>query len=385
VNVRLCRMRLHTMHYPVVRIPLFVPLTCSCMILFTCGYPTDSKRRDLLEIERVWQYMKAYSLYSAQVPSRQRALEIGDPAALVRSIPDTLYCHSCTSQEKSYRVGTYDFSCPGFSKSAAGSQAPQAAAAAGVRQAGTVVYIHMTANTAYVRIDSFTVGTADSLRRLGADIAAVPNVILDLLMNPGGNLDACTASVELFLPQAARYMYASYRMDPQKIGDTGFVDMEIWAARRSNDAWEGKRVVILASSYSASAAEIMISGLRNSPDSSRIRIFGTTTFGKAIGQYSFCLWRTSNAHLVLTGFRFIPITGAAHDYQEKGIAPDSEMTDKNWWNLIAAAGNALEAGFAVKVDAAIKRLFDKPYDADVTGQRKASCTKELPDADGALF
>jgi hypothetical protein len=362
---------------------LFFPFAlCILPLVFTCGYSVDPQQRDVLEIERVWQYMKAYSLYSAQAPSREQALATGTPVALVESIPDTL--HNPYSH-KSDRYGTYSYGCGGSGKQAADKSA-QKEWLDSYQQAGTVVYFQLTPVTAYLRIDSFSVATADSLHRFGPVLAAVPNIIIDLLMNPGGSLDACTASVELFLPAGTHYLNTTYRKDPGYTGDTGLVSMEPWIASRTGDGFEGKRIIFLASRNSASASEILISALRNTLDN--CRVIGDTTYGKAIGQYSFCFWRTSDARLTLTGFRFFPVSGTAYDYHEKGIIPDALLADTNWWMHVAAAGEALEPGFSAQVDTAVISYFNKSYLSKEALEKKsgrAYCTKELAERDIPLF
>lgn len=335
-----------------------------------CGYPTDDAQRDLVEIERVWQHMKAYSLYTAQVPSHQQALEYGDPAALLASIPDTMRGRIDTA---GHRVAGYYAACPSFVSQACIDCAPKRKAST-AQQPRSVAFRRLTNLTAYVRIDSFIPQTHEELRLFDTAVAGVQNLIVDLYGNPGGSLDACTASVEMFLPAGVPYLYCTYR---RRWPDTDTVEAVIWRSGRTGQAWEGKRIAVVMNGGTASAAEIMAAALRYGLGPTSVVLVGQASYGKAIGQYTFCLWRSSSAFLVLTGFRFVPIAGAAYDYHEKGIMPDVAIAG-SYWNMIAAAGERLEPGFESRIDTTFSNLFRKSSSAQ-RSVGPAYCYAVLPE------
>jgi hypothetical protein len=365
------------MRVSVRRLTVLYAALCS-MAFLECGYPPDPSERDLLELERVWQYMRAYSLYSTRVPSLESALKYGDPATLLSILPDTLYIHG---YDTTVHIAYYDPFCPDLGK----RQALQSGAGGGTGlvRAGSVAFRMLTDSIAYVRIDSFTVTTDDSLRRFNSMADGVPRVIVDLLNNPGGNLDACTACVELFLPAGTPYLNVTYRKDPQALGDTGTVQSETWSARRTGDAWEGKTVAILVDNGTASAAEILTVALRDGLGAGNVSVHGRPTFGKAIGQYSFCLWRSSGAQIVLTGFRFYPVSGSAFDYHEKGIQPDDTILGSIPWHYVVSAGKRLDSDFENEAGAEVRACFETPV-ADGNGLR-GYCFQPLPEAELPLF
>jgi hypothetical protein len=358
---------------------LLLPVCALLPFVFTCGYPSDSENRDIIEIERVWQYVRAFSIYGSDVPTRGQALASGNAAAMVSLLPDTLYSHY---EDITYRFAGYGEPCGGAS-ARRGSTVTPAQPAEGIITKGSVSFLKITPATAYIRIDSFVVSTDSDLRFFGTSADSVENLIIDLLFNPGGSLDACSLCVEQFLAAGVEYLYSTYRKYPQYTGDTGTISMEKWVSRRSGDLFEGKNVVMLGGRYSASASEIFIAGLMHGLPDTSVVFLGEPTYGKAIGQYSFCLWRTSGLRLRLTGFRFFPISGTVDDYHEKGITPNVEIPVTNRWDVIAAGGEVFEPGFGGLVDSSIISAFN--YKILQKGLLRPSCYKELSESEMQLF
>ncbi len=292
--------------------PIRTALACVLVLGATCGYAPVQPDDRVLEMERVWQYITVFSLYHDRAPDHAYALALDNPSQLVGLLDDTL--HSPFDSVRN--IASYDLACDAETRFAQN--------AAFHEQGKTVRYARLTDSTAYIAIDLFRSGTADELLALESSIESARNIILDLRNNPGGNLDACTASVELFLPRGARYMTTRYRRNMLEDGDSGTVTAT-WEAKRGNPAWENKRLAILINRNTASAAEIMASALRSGLDQ-RATLIGDTTYGKAIGQYVFCFSATSKAQLTLTGFRFYALSSP--DYHERGIAPDRVDTSQ---------------------------------------------------------
>ncbi|MBD3391754.1 MAG: hypothetical protein GF418_06820 [Chitinivibrionales bacterium] len=356
-----------TMYHSLARWCLLL-LPVGTALFLGCGYPADSGDRDLIEIERVWQYLKVYSLYSSQVPDHEEALTYNDPSNLVAAIPDTLYSHV---GDTTFTVASYLPYCPDLG--------PTACAGCLRKKRGTSATVfaqQLTDNTVLVRIDSFNTETDAELRELGVLAEPFPNVILDLSENPGGSLESCTAAVELFLPAGIPFDSVVRRDDVQETGDTGFV-REIWSSTRTGDAWEGKKIAVLIHQGTASAAEILAASLRYGLGDTAVMLVGMPSYGKSIGQYRFCLWRSSGAELVLTGFRFFPLGDGARDYHERGIVPDDSVSSNTRWGLVAAAGAWLEPGFEGLVPQAIQDSLS--VDTILVPLRKPRCYTQLPD------
>jgi hypothetical protein len=308
---------------------LAASLAAAAMLL-SCGSQTAlDPDSGLLEMERVWQYMKVFSLYQDRLPDHADALQLDSPQQLVETLHDTLL----TSGDTTLDIASYAAGC------SRGTQFAQSGKASGAADEQTVYYKRMTDSTAYLAITSFKSQTPQQLRAYQENVDSVANCIIDLRGNPGGDLEACTAGIELFLPKNTGYIRTKYRRSIYEEADTGTVET-IWTARRDNRAWEQKQIAVLVNYGTASAAEIMASGLRHGLGG-RVVIVGDTTFGKAIGQYVFCFSTTSGAELSLTGFRFYALDGP--DYHERGIAPDVIETREA--GMVARAGELLEAGF----------------------------------------
>jgi len=356
-----------------------------CAILrLSCSYPSDSGQRDLVELDRVWQYMKAYSLYQSHVPSRQQALQFSDPYSLLDTIPDTLYSYQ---EDTTIRLAGYAPNCWG--PGGIGKALSKGSRTAELVQKGSVWFALLTPGIAYMRIDSFVYEertdnkTQLHIQQFNTEIANVNNLILDLAVNPGGSLDACTASIELFLPAGKQYLNTTYRKAVQTTGDTGTVANEIWTSRRDLDKWENKNIVVIISGNTASAAEIMAIALRDALGAGSVRLLGQRSYGKAIGQYTFCFWRTSSAYLQLTGFRFYSIAGQAYDYHEKGIAPDDSVAG-SYVNFIYAAGEKFMPGFSTSVDTSLVNSLYGTKAAAIP-RMIPRCYRSIPEAEHPLF
>ncbi|MBD3321967.1 MAG: hypothetical protein GF350_12795 [Chitinivibrionales bacterium] len=349
-----------------VQLP-YIRLTVLLLFLITvfCTAPTDTEK-DLLEMERVWQYCKIYSIWQEYI-SDNPIETYNAPHEIVRGLPDTLY-----SDTVRYSIYWYDGTVPpslfggsGFNASTAQTFGP------------TVHYAQLTDSTLYIRILEFseytdgsgtTQSTYTELRGISSQS---PNVIVDLRNNGGGNIDICTLSIDLFVPASTPYIGAMYRRNPNEVGDTGWEYDTLstaWTASKDGGLFEGKSLVVLTDCYTASAAEIFAAGLRDGVPGTLI--YGNTTFGKGIGQYVFGL--ASGGAIKITGFRFERASGPPEfrQYNKKGIAPDIPMQtvvrrSGLFWvdSLILTAGEALESGF--------KNIYDRAALSEIVRQNGA--------------
>jgi hypothetical protein len=315
---------------PTIGCILFIAFCLSC----TLPKPLDS--RDLLELERVWQFLRVYSIWQDRVPAAPFDA-FTTPEELAASMADTLYGNNYTSYWSADEVP------PELRQEVAGTRA------AAAESLGTVYYLKLSDSTVYIWIGAFGTyrdpntglprTTVNDLQSINPN---VPNVIVDLRGDPGGDIDVCTSSVELFLPGGVPFIHARFRKYYPATRDTATLD-ERWSAGRTGDRWEGKKVAVLIDSTSASAAEIFAAALR---DGLGARLIGGRSYGKGIGQFIFFF--NSGAAIRITSFQFMRTTGvdSLDNYHRKGIMPDTLVTGD--LEPIIAAGKMLEGpGFAL--------------------------------------
>lgn len=167
-------------------------------------------------------------------------------------------------------------------------------------------------NVGYLRITSFTDRTQDGLDRAIADIKKqlgdkLEGWVLDLRNNPGGLLDQAVSVSDTFLSEGE--IVSTRARDPEE-------------SRRFNatpgDQTEGKPIVVLINSGSASASEIVSGALQ---DHHRAIILGTKSFGK--GSVQTVLSLGSYGGMRLTTARYY--TPSGRSIQGDGITPDIEV------------------------------------------------------------
>jgi hypothetical protein len=324
--------------HPLVRLAA-VGLVCG--LLGCAKYPVDPSERDLLSLERVWQYCTAFSIYQDNVPAEAEALAMESPLQIMASLHDTLYSHAYGQR---YEFARYE--------PLAQSGLGRVSASAALSDAAPTVYFKkLTASTAYLRIGAFKEKTVGEIKAIGAsEVGATPNLIIDLVQNPGGSLDAATEIVDILLPENTAYLVQRYRRNILSVGGAMATQTDTLRAKRTVDSltnWEGRNVVVLIDGMTASAAEILAVALRDGQPAASY-LMGDLSFGKAIGQYIFYFFGVDYM-LEVTGFRFHRVSGP--DYHEKGIAPDQALStsgslDERIARWILAAGNHLESNFS---------------------------------------
>lgn len=167
-------------------------------------------------------------------------------------------------------------------------------------------------DVAYVRITTFNEHTDDGVRehlaRLKKEIgAAFQGLILDLRNNPGGLLDQAIAVSDDFLDQgeivSTRGRHAN--------------DIQRYNAEKG-DLTDGKPVIVLINSGSASASEIVAGALQ---DHRRAIVLGTQSFGK--GSVQTIVPLAGKGALRMTTARYY--TPSGRSIQAKGIEPDIKV------------------------------------------------------------
>jgi carboxyl-terminal processing protease len=173
------------------------------------------------------------------------------------------------------------------------------------------VKFHREGDIGYVRLAAFneetTSGLEHAVRELKKQIGpGMRGYVIDLRNNPGGLLDQAVSVAGDFLSGGEVVSTRGRHPDDTKRYD----------ATRSDIA-DGKPIVVLINSGTASASEIVAGALQ---DHKRATIEGMTSFGKGSVQTIIPLDNGANGALRLTTARYY--TPSGHSIQATGIAPD---------------------------------------------------------------
>jgi carboxyl-terminal processing protease len=207
----------------------------------------------------------------------------------------------------------------------------------------------------YVRITHFSETTgADLDKAIGALKDASPEglngMILDLRNNPGGVLEAAVSVSDAFLDQGV-IVTASGRAADSKF------EMDA----TPGDLLNGKELIVLVNSGSASASEIVAGALK---DHGRAMLIGRTTFGK--GSVQTVMPLSDGRAIKLTTSRYYTPSGAS--IHEKGIIPDIVVErDANNADEAAAVAHAS----LVERDSEVRLALTKLKQDDLIRQSQA--------------
>jgi carboxyl-terminal processing protease len=162
----------------------------------------------------------------------------------------------------------------------------------------------------WLRIARFSVGTTDGVREAlqWGKAHGMTSVILDLRNNPGGYTDQAMGVGAQFLP-AGSVLYK------EQLPDGTVVDQKI---DQSGGEWLEGDMVVLINGGSASAAEIVSSGLR---DNGRARLYGETTVGTGTVLRGYTL---SDGSMALLGTK-LWLTANGSEIWKVGVTPDVEV------------------------------------------------------------
>ena len=167
-------------------------------------------------------------------------------------------------------------------------------------------------NVGYIRISKFTQQTTPGLIQAVEDLDSassegIKGYVLDLRNNPGGLLSQSIKVTDAFLEQG------------EIVSTRGRSDSDIsHAYARAGDIINGKPLVVLINSGSASASEIVAGALK---DHKRAIIMGTRSFGK--GSVQSVIAMPGHGAIRLTTARYYTPSGVS--IQSKGITPDIEV------------------------------------------------------------
>ncbi|MDC0093426.1 S41 family peptidase [Alphaproteobacteria bacterium] len=164
-------------------------------------------------------------------------------------------------------------------------------------------------NIGYVRLTTFsdttTSGLEKAINEIKKDVGNnFQGLILDLRNNPGGLLNQSISVADTFLHQGEIVSTQGRKDD-----DTSRV------FAKKGDLINGKPLIVLINSGSASASEIVAGALK---DHSRAIIIGTRSFGK--GSVQSIIPLAGNGAMRLTTARYYTPSGVS--IQAKGIEPD---------------------------------------------------------------
>lgn len=315
---------LHTLRtLPTVRLCL---LAACAAIPFGCStYPVDTTGRDLLELESVWQYLRAYSIWQDSVPLPPNAFTYALPETLLAHVNDTLHGHSYTG---------YTDALPGPSRSGFASQGVAGAQPAS-DSAPPIYYGAVTPRTAFLQIVTF-----DNDYLLDSFLVALPflsryaNIMLDLRGDGGGSIALMDSIIEYFLPVNTPFIVATYRAYSGASRTASTVHGERWTTKHAHSpTLDGKNIVILLNRGSASASEMLAAGIKDGRASAGLSpclFVGDTSYGKGIGQVLINRAWLSKRDLSITYLRVVRACGCPDSvYHRKGLAPDVRVTNAN--------------------------------------------------------
>ncbi|MGY1451971.1 S41 family peptidase [Streptomyces sp. SS8] len=160
------------------------------------------------------------------------------------------------------------------------------------------------AGAARVRIDSFTRGTGEQLRRAVEDLPPGGGILLDLRGNSGGLVAEAAEAASVFLDGG---LVATY-------GD-GETERALYAEPGGNTA---SPLVVLVDGGTMSAAELLAGALQ---DRGRAVVVGTRTFGKGSVQEPREQPDGSVAELTVGHYT----TPGGRTFEEEGLRPDLEV------------------------------------------------------------
>lgn len=315
--------------------------TSLCLWNVTCStYPVDTSKRDILEIERVGQYLKVYSIWQDKVPQNVFEPDIFEtPQQVFKSVHDTFSCWNPLYGGAEY-TGYYNDSTSGIlsKKQADGNSSG-------------LLYIHpLTSKTVQLVITTFESDSIVLLFKKHLDtLSTFSNIIIDLRNNTGGDIKTIDTLLEYFLPPQTPYLNATYR-DYNESQRTAQTVSEVWETHTARSpSLVNKRIAVLFNTWSASASEMLIAGLKDgkskNANGDTVVLVGQRSYGKGMGQIVISRSYLNRPDIKITFLRVQRTCGCPEaDYHRKGIKPD--LTVVNTTAQLNAALHCLEPNVA---------------------------------------
>jgi hypothetical protein len=300
------------------------------LLLLTCENIPDypSGQGDLIEMESVWQYLKAYSIHQDECAS-------GSGSACVKKLRDNPFSYNSPEEMMSLLFDTlgghsYTKYCDDCGEAIAQNSSVIRTHAYGVDETSAayqyVKLVQVTDSTALIKISTeFVTGVSykQFLEVLPNIKGNCRNLIIDVCGNRGGDLDELDSILELFLPENTSYILARERAYDSTSKQYKTIDFRPLKTMRPMSPYlKDKKIIVLMDSGSASAAEILASALK---DGYGAQLVGQRSYGKAIGQIK--LPRRGRKWLQITFLQLESIS--AGKYQNIGLKPDITIANLN--------------------------------------------------------
>lgn len=267
------------MNYSAVKTP-FIACSAALLIFLYCQAPVDVQGplTSFTEIESVWQYLKAYSIYQDRVPSDP--FVYSSSLSLLLSIQDTLKGDYYTryGSEESYPITLS--SASGTAESAGISATASLAPGAN----STVIFDSLTNSTALITIWTFDSACVYSdFIYYAAAASRFPNLIINVRNNRGGYINQADSIIAALVPAGTRYIEARERDYDASAKKFVTVDWHSWVTQYGpRPEFQGKRFAVLINGKSASASEFVAAALYEGDTTTRL--IGQPSYGKAMGQ-----------------------------------------------------------------------------------------------------
>ncbi|HEX2945299.1 MAG TPA: S41 family peptidase [Clostridia bacterium] len=165
--------------------------------------------------------------------------------------------------------------------------------------------------TLYLRITNFSTYSQDFIKDNIEKLKSRPNLIIDLMDDRGGDIDAMVDISGYFLPRNAVIATDHFRW------------MDRVYKSNKDQPLKYDKIIILQNKNTASASENMVAALRD--NLSNVELVGTKTFGKGIGQFTLPLRRGYAVKATILKW----FTPKGTNIQGNGIGPDVEYTDSD--------------------------------------------------------
>lgn len=181
------------------------------------------------------------------------------------------------------------------------------------------VFVDTLSGVPFILIKEFKLNTEDQQNGTYGELKAYLDStqgysgvrVLDLRGNPGGHVNQCLAMADLFVKEGTLSTRHMRIFDGE--GNASYHDVAYTAS--PGDAGEDGKFILLVNGGTASCGEIFTAAVAEAAD---VRIAGTKTFGKGIGQTT---WHTMEDGLaIITNMDFL--TPKKNSYHKKGIYPD---------------------------------------------------------------
>jgi hypothetical protein len=287
-------------------------------LLFNCEnvpqYPQEQD--DLIEMESVWQYLKAYSIYQDECVS-------GSSTTCHKRLRDNPFLYESTQEMMDLLYDTLGGVSYTKYGGESGSDAQTGSAIGLQNRSGSiykdprnVTYLQLTDATALIRIPGFN--TDLTYKQFAELLPGLKgrNLIIDLCGDGGGDLDELDSILELFLPANTPYILARERAWDSTTHKYHTVDFRPLTTKRPASPYlNDKKIIVLMDHWSASASEMLANALK---DGCGAQLVGDTSYGKAIGQIK--LPRRGRKWLQITFMQMKGITAGI--YQNIGLKPD---------------------------------------------------------------